>query len=140
MLANRLFLDASYVIALTVLRDEHHARALDIRTQIQSQNIHLITTLAVALEIGNALCGLKYRGTTASLLEALNNDKTIDVVPIREELYRDGLQLYKDRIDKDWSLTDCISFLVMQERRLTDALTTDRHFEQAGFRALLRGM
>jgi predicted nucleic acid-binding protein len=66
MLANRLFLDASYVIALTVLRDEHHARALDIRTQIQSQNIHLITTLAVALEIGNALCGLKYRGTTAS--------------------------------------------------------------------------
>jgi predicted nucleic acid-binding protein len=74
------------------------------------------------------------------LLEALNNDKTIEVVPIRDELYRDGLQLYKDRIDKDWSLTDCISFLVMQERRLTDALTTDRHFEQAGFRALLRGM
>lgn len=50
MLANKLFLDASYVVALTVLRDEHHARALDIKTQIQSQNIRLITTLAVALE------------------------------------------------------------------------------------------
>jgi predicted nucleic acid-binding protein len=134
MLANKLFLDASYVIALTVLRDEHHARALDIKTQIQSQNIDVITTLAVALEIGNALCGQKYRRTTASLLNALNNDETIEVVPIGEGL----LQLYKDRIDKDWSLTDCISFLVMQERRITDVLTTDRHFEQAGFRALLR--
>jgi predicted nucleic acid-binding protein len=128
------------VIALAISRDEHHLQALNIRTQIQSQNIQLITTLAVALEIGNALCGQKYRRTTASLLEALNNDKTIEVVSIRDELYRDGLQLYKDRIDKNWSLTDCISFLVMRERSLTDALTTDKHFEQAGFRALLRGM
>jgi predicted nucleic acid-binding protein len=76
----------------------------------------------------------------SGLLEALSNDEMIEIVPVGEELYRDGLRLYKDRIDKDWSLTHCISFLVMQNRRLTDALTTDRHFEQAGFRALLRGM
>jgi predicted nucleic acid-binding protein len=98
----------------------------------------LITTLAVALEIGNALSGQKYRRVSANLLEALNNDKTIEVLPVGEELYRDGLQLYKDRSDKGWSLTDCISFLVMMDRGLTEALTTDGHFEQAGFRALPR--
>lgn len=138
MPANNLFLDASYVIALAVPRDEHHAQALDIRSRIQSQNTRLITTLAVAFEIGNALSGQKYRSAAAGLLEALNNDKMIEVIPVGEVLYEKGLQLYRDRIDKDWSLTDCISFLVMQDRRLTDALTTDRHFEQAGFRALLR--
>jgi predicted nucleic acid-binding protein len=84
------------------------------------------------------LSGQKYRSAAAGLLEALNNDKMIEVIPVGEVLYEKGLQLYRDRIDKDWSLTDCISFLVMQDRRLTDALTTDRHFEQAGFRALLR--
>jgi uncharacterized protein len=139
-MANKLFLDTSYVIALAVPRDEHHPQALNIRAHIQSQNTSLITTLAVALEIGNALSGQKYRIAASGLLEALSNDKMIEIVPVGEGLYRDGLRLYKDRIDKDWSLTDCISFLVMQNRRMTDALTTDRHFEQAGFRALLRGM
>ena len=46
--------------------------------------------------------------------------------------------MHKERSDKSWSLTDCISFVVMGEHGITDALTGDRHFEQAGFRALLR--
>jgi len=49
-----------------------------------------------------------------------------------------GLDLYRQRVDKDWSLTDCISFAVMQRMSLIDALTTDHHFEQAGFNVLLK--
>ena len=139
MLANKLFLDSSFVIALAVSRDEHHAQAMQLRAEVQSQSTHLITTLAVALEIGNALSGPRYRTAALGMLKALNNDRMIEVIPVGEELYREGLQLYGDRTDKGWSLTDCISFLVMQNRRLEDALTTDKHFEQAGFRALLRG-
>jgi predicted nucleic acid-binding protein len=140
MVPNKLFLDASYVIALAVPPDQHHAQALDIRSRIQSENTRLITTLAVALEIGNALSRQKYRTAASGLLEALSNDNRIEVVPVGDDLYGKGVELYSSRSDKDWSLTDCISFLVMQDRGLTDALTTDRHFEQAGFRALLRGM
>jgi predicted nucleic acid-binding protein len=140
MVANKLFLDASYVIALAIPRDQHHVKAMEIRSRLQSKSTILITTLAVALEIGNALSAQKYRSAASGLLRALNNDKMIEVMPIGEDLYRNGLKLFTDRIDKAWSLTDCISFLVMQDRGLTDALTTDRHFEQAGFRALLRGM
>jgi predicted nucleic acid-binding protein len=140
MLPNDLFLDASYVIALAIARDEHHARALEIKAKIKSENMRLITTLAVAFEIGNALSGQKYRTAASALLEALNNDRTIEVISVGEDLYQRGLELYRRRSDKDWSLTDCVSFLVMQDRGLTDALTTDKHFEQAGFRALLRGI
>lgn len=75
MVANKLFLDASYVIALAVPRDEHHAQALDIRVRIGSENTRLITTLAVALEIGNALSGQKHRAAASGLLEALTTTK-----------------------------------------------------------------
>jgi predicted nucleic acid-binding protein len=55
-----------------------------------------------------------------------------------DDLYEAGIELYRARADKDWSLTDCISFVVMEERGIADALTGDRHFEQAGFQAMLK--
>ena len=63
---------------------------------------------------------------------------SVEIVPTSEELYQRAFQLYQSRADKEWGLTDCVSFVVMQDRGLSDALTTDKHFEQAGFRALLR--
>jgi hypothetical protein len=71
-------------------------------------------------------------------LNALEIDPLVEVIPVSEALYQRGFQLYAQRIDKDWGIIDCISFVVMQEQGLTDALTTDIHFQQAGFRALLR--
>jgi hypothetical protein len=53
------------------------------------------------------------------------------------ELYRKGWQLYRERLDKDWGVIDCISFAIMQERGIVETLTGDRHFQQAGFVALL---
>ena len=72
------------------------------------------------------------------LLAALEADPHVDIVPLSEALYARALQLYRERPDKEWGLTDCVSFLVMQDRGLIEALTTDEHFQQAGFRALLR--
>jgi hypothetical protein len=54
-------------------------------------------------------------------------------------LFDARVALYGERMDKDWPLTDCISFVVMQREGITDALTGDRHFEQAGFVPLLKG-
>ena len=59
------------------------------------------------------------------------------IVPASQDVFEQGVELFENRLDKDWSLTDCISFIVMRERGLTEALTGDHHFEQAGFRALL---
>lgn len=71
-------------------------------------------------------------------LNALQSHPTAVILGPNERLYDAGIDLYRARPDKDWSLTDCISFVVMQVRGITDALTGDLHFEQAGFRALLK--
>jgi uncharacterized protein len=68
----------------------------------------------------------------------LEEDKTVEIVPITDELYQKAFKLFCNRPDKDWGLIDCVSFVVMRENNLSQALTTDEHFEQAGFIALLR--
>jgi predicted nucleic acid-binding protein len=72
-------------------------------------------------------------------LEArLRSDSRFTVIPATAQLFDDGLELYRHRPDKDWSLTDCIPFMVMQQRGIVEAFTGDHHFEQAGFVALLK--
>ena len=89
-------------------------------------------------EIGNALAKQRYRDAASQLLEALESDPQVEIVPLAEQLYARALQLYRERPDKEWGLTDCVSFVVMQDRGITEALTADEHFQQTGFRVLLR--
>lgn len=90
------------------------------------------------LEIGNALSRLPYREAAVALLKSLEEDPNVEIVSLTEELYKEAFELYQQRTDKEWGMTDCISFTVMRERNLQEALTTDKHFQQAGFKALLR--
>jgi predicted nucleic acid-binding protein len=137
-MANKLFLDASYAIALSAAADQHHAHALRLAERIEAEDLKLLTTRAVVLEIGNALSKSRYRQAAVHLLHAIEADPRIEIIPISEPLYHTAFQLYSQRHDKEWGITDCLSFVVMQQHNLTDALTTDLHFQQAGFRALLR--
>lgn len=134
---SEVFLDTSYAIALASPKDQYHARAEALAEQLEQSRTRLITTRAVLLEIGGALARLRYRKAAVELLDSLESDPGVEIVPLSEPLYARALQLYRDRPDKEWGLTDCVSFIVMQDRRLTEALTTDDHFRQAGFRALL---
>jgi len=92
----------------------------------------------VLVELGSALARSRYRGRYVPLVEHLLADADTDFVPASKSLFRRGLELFAARADKTWSLVDCLSFMVMKQRRLRDALSTDEHFNQAGFRALLR--
>jgi predicted nucleic acid-binding protein len=94
----------------------------------------------VLLEIGNSLSRQRYRAAGISLLQALEADPSIEVLPLSEDLYTRGLHLFCSRADKEWGLIDYISFLVMSDRAMTKALTADEHFQQFGFQALLRDM
>ena len=133
-----VFLDTAYAIALSSSNDRFHLRAVALAEQMEATRASLVTTRAVLLEIGNALSKQRYRQAAVQLLDSLEVDPTVDIVPLSEKLYARAVTLYRGRPDKEWGLTDCISILVMQDRGLTDALTTDEHFQQAGFRALLR--
>jgi len=134
---NKFFLDAAFVIALSAITDHYHQKAEILSKQIETEAIPLITTRAVILEIGNALARLRYRAAAIELLDSLEEDPNVEIIPLSEELYSQAMELYRQRPDKEWGITDCISFVVMQEYGLTDALTTDEHFNQAGYRALL---
>jgi predicted nucleic acid-binding protein len=90
------------------------------------------------LEIGNALSKSRYRAAAVQLLNAIENDPNIGVVPLTETLYTEAFNLYQNRADKEWGLVDCVSFIVMQGRDISEALTTDEHFRQAGFITLLQ--
>ena len=133
-----VFLDTSYAIALSSPSDQLHESAVGAAEIIESERASLVTTRAVTLEIGNALSKLKYRRAAVELLQSLEDDPTVEIIPLTEELYERASRLYGSRADKEWGMTDCFSFVVMQERGLTEALTADEHFSQAGFRALLR--
>ena len=135
---NELFLDASYLIALSAPNDQHHARARALAQRMKTAPVTMVTTRAVVLELGNSLARHRYRQRTATLLQTLESDPDVQIVPLSEPLFQAGTQLFQNRTDKEWELTDCISFVVMREWNLTEVLTADAHFEQAGFRALLR--
>ncbi len=131
-----IFLDSAFVIALSIETDSFHEKAVQLSEKLD--NVVLVTTRAILLEIGNALSKRPFRKACVALLRSLETDEKVVIVPLSEDLYQKGMALFVKRADKDWGLIDCISFVVMQEHEITEALTTDAHFQQAGFQALMR--
>jgi len=129
-----LFLDTSYILALLNTKDELHLAAKNLAEQVLTP---LITTEAVLTEIGNSLSKLQWRSLAVETIEDLRKDTETEIIPVSSSLFSSALELYANRIDKEWGITDCISFVVMNSHQLTDALTSDHHFEQAGFKILL---
>lgn len=132
-----VFLDAAYAIALSVPKDSYHERAVLLADAMEAAKTRLVTTHAVMLEIGNALSKQRYRPAAVALLQSLEADPNVTIVLLSEDLYARAFRLYRERADKEWGLTDCVSFVVMQNRKISEVLTTDEHFQQAGLCALL---
>ena len=138
MPSDAFFLDSSFLIALAQVTDEHHRRAVEWGASTEQRRVELVTTRAVLLEVGSALAKVRLRQDAIRLINSLQTSAQVEIVPVTEEFIVRGWKLFCQRTDKDWSWTDCISFVVMKERGLMSALTSDQHFEQAGFTALLR--
>ena len=132
---NRVFADAFYFFAALNPSDAAHQRALAYATQ---HNERMVSTAWVLTELADGLARTEKRHVFAQLVARLHADPDTEIVPPTEELMARGTELYNSRPDKKWSLTDCISFVVMEERGIREALTGDHHFEQAGFTALLK--
>jgi predicted nucleic acid-binding protein len=98
----------------------------------------LVTTEWLLMELADALSAPTARSAAVAFLQAIRADPSFDVIGYDPAVYQAGFDLFAGRPDKAWSLTDCISFAVMTDRGLSDALTADHHFEQAGFRAVLK--
>lgn len=132
-----LFVDTAYIYAAISPNDQWHAKAVDWQTKVVSANLSLITTQFVLAEIADGLSAIRFRKFATEIVHNLLENPQVEVVPATANLFHRGLELYESRHDKAWGLTDCFSFIVMQDNALVDALTTDAHFRQAGFNALL---
>ena len=130
-----VFADSFYFFALVNDRDPAHAKSLAF---LRTYSGRLLTTAWVLTELGDGLTQPANRPAFLQTLRTLQNDPNVVIVAFEEALFEAGVALFSQRRDKTWSLTDCISFVVMQREGITDALTGDHHFEQAGFRALFK--
>lgn len=132
-----VFADAGYWIAIFNPRDDRHDIARDTAKALHP--IHIVTSEMVLVEVLDFYCdhGRALREYAVNAVDAVTKDPNVTVVPQTRDLFRRAMQRFKERLDKDWSLTDCASFLIMHERGINEALAHDHHFEQAGFQALL---
>jgi uncharacterized protein len=126
-----VFADAFALIAWLSPRDNAHAT---VAAYLDGFTGRLMTTEWVLMEVADALSAPEARATAVAFLQAVRADPLFDIVGYAPAVYQAGFDLFAARSDKAWSLTDCISFALMNERRLSEALTADRHFKQAGFR------
>ena len=135
---NIIFADSGYWIALITPDDELHDKAATFQTGLTNQQI--VTTHLVLNEVLNPRSGTSERQRLAAveLVDRIKRDPRVHVEPQTPELFEDALDYLRHRLDKEWSITDCASFLVMERLGLWQALTGDHHFEQAGFFAMLR--
>lgn len=132
-----VFLDTAFLYARINTRDQWHAAALLWEQKIAAEKRRLMTTEFILLETADGLADVATRPITVQLIEALQMSSSTEIILAFSHLLQRGLELYRRRQDKNWGLTDCISFVVMNDYGLTEALTSDAHFQQAGFRALL---
>lgn len=130
-----VFIDTFALIAWLNPRDDAHEL---VAAYLDGFTGRLVTTEWVLMELADALAAPEARTTAAGFLRAVRADPLFDVVGYDLVVYQAGFDLFATRPDKAWSLTDCISFGVMAERGLTEALTADHHFQQAGFRAVFK--
>lgn len=129
------FGDTSFFIALLSADDTSHDLALLRARELAGRR--LITSTWVLVELANACSPPLRRKGFHDTMEFLRSHAGATIIEPRLIDYEKGVKLYMERMDKSWSLTDCISFVLMAEGGLNEALTADHHFEQAGYSALL---
>ena len=131
---NCVFADTSFYISLLRPDDENHQGSLEFDRRFTGQ---YLTSEFILIELGNWLADPRNRGVFLESARVLRSDPRTTILPATSEWIARGLALYAQRLDKHWSFIDCISFEMMRDRGVTDALTTDHHFIQAGFHTLL---
>jgi predicted nucleic acid-binding protein len=137
---NAIFADTFYWAAFTNIQDSAHEKAKAFT--LSAPPMIICTTEEVLTEYLNyfAAWGPQLRNKVAINVHSMMESQTVEIVPQTTDSFRTGLDLYRTRLDKGYSLTDCISMQTMRQRGITEVLTNDRHFEQEGFRALFRDL
>ncbi len=132
-----VFVDTVAWIALLDESDFLHDQARRILDELENKKRRLVTTEFILLELGDGFSAVGKREQALKFIEVLRELDILRVIPVSQDLLGKGWELYARRPDKNWQVTDCISFIVMKEENIATAFTADKHFEQAGFIKLM---
>ena len=133
----RVFVDTAAWVALLNTRDELHESAQKQLEALRRQNAQLITTEFVLVELANIFCAPVWRQRVVKFIDGLRRLPNLQIIPADSLLLDKGWNLFRNRPDQEWSLTDCTSMFVMESNQIKLAFSSDHHFEQAGFVKLL---
>ena len=137
---NSVFADTGFWVAIVNPKDQWHLQAFGLLVSLDSQQVRIYTSKMVLTEFLNFFC--KFLGVirtqAAVKVQKIDLNPNITFIPQNSMQFNSALALYLDREDKEWSLTDCSSFLLMEELKITIALSRDKHFVQAGFQNLIK--
>jgi uncharacterized protein len=131
------FIDTSFIIALASRKDSNHQTALELSKYIKENQIKLLTSEFIILEMCNSFAKANLKKNAIILVDSIYQDPNIEVLGLSDKYFQSGLELYRKADDKSWSLVDCISFEILREKGFKNVLTTDKHFFQAGFNVLI---
>jgi len=133
-----LFADTGYWVAFLNPKDDLHDKAVKLSKAIQPA--HIVTSEMVLTEVLNDFSarGEYFRQVAVNLIKTLYQHPNTTIIPQTSIQFHAALTLYEQRPDKEWSQTDCVSFKIMEEQSIFEALAYDKHFVQAGYTALMR--
>lgn len=132
-----VLLDTSFIVALENRDDACHEKAKSLDRELTSEGCRYLIHWGVMLEIADGYARIGRRHKALQLLERFETEEGYILEAITEPVLQEAIALYRSRPDKEWGLTDCVSFVLMSQQHVTEALTADAHFRQAGFAALL---
>ena len=132
-----MFLGTSGLVAVANIDDQWHSKAETVWTDLVSSAIQLVTTSLVLIELADGLSRVQHRGLALRIVDGLQDSDRVEIVQSDETLETRAWQLFRDRSDKEWGMTDCVSMTLLTDRGIDDVFTADHHFQQAGFSILL---
>ena len=130
---NNLFLDASYVIALEIANEQNHLAASSHWQSLDRKSTRFVTTSYVFDEIVTFLNSRRLHAKAVEIGNRLLNSPSVQFIQVSETIFLEAWEFFQKYNDKSYSLTDCVSFVVMEQLKIKEALTFDHHFLQAGF-------
>ncbi len=134
---DEVFVDTAAWIALLDESDSLHKKANEVLDRLSERKSRLVTTEFILLELGDGFSAVGKREKALKFIEELRELEILRIIPATQDLLSQGWELYTNRPDKNWQVTDCISFVVMKKENISIAFTSDRHFEQSGFTKLM---
>ena len=135
---NSVFLDTSGLVAIANTDDQWHDLASKVWSELIQTNCQLVTSSLVLIELADGLSRIRHRKLALQIIQSLQSSPKVQISPSDSAVEQAAWQLFSERMDKEWGMTDCVSMTLMSQLGIAHAFTADSHFEQAGFEILLK--